>query len=52
MSKSKHKVKKLTDEQYNEYISTLRYDAALYNPDGSQFVPEEINVKKPQDKDK
>jgi aminopeptidase-like protein len=49
MSKSKHKVKKLTDEQYNAYISALRNDGALYCADGSQFVPREIDVK---DKDK
>ncbi len=43
MSKSKKKVRKLTDEQYNEYISTLRNDGALYSADGSIFVPPEID---------
>ncbi len=50
MSKSKNKVRKLTDEQYNEYIAALRVDAALYNADGSQFVPPEIDVREQDDK--
>lgn len=46
MSKNRsNKVRKLTDEQYNAYISTLKNEAALYNADGSQFVPEEIDVR-------
>ncbi len=47
MSKNKKKIKKLTDEQYNEYIATLKYDAALFNADGSMVVPEEIEQPKP-----
>lgn len=43
MSKNKKKVPKLTDEQYNEYIATLKNDAALYSTDGTPFVPKEIN---------
>jgi hypothetical protein len=42
MSKSKHKVKKLTDEQYNEYITTLKNTPSLYNADGSLAVPSEV----------
>ena len=49
MSKSKKKVRKLTDEQYNEYIATLKNNAALYSADGSMFVPPEIDKSK-QDK--
>lgn len=41
MSKSKKKIRKLTDEQYNEYIATLKNNAALYSADGSMYVPEE-----------
>jgi hypothetical protein len=44
-SKNKQKVKRLTDEQYNAYISTLKEDPAFYNADGSQFVPSEIDVR-------
>lgn len=50
MSKPKKKIRKLTDEQYNEYIATLKNDAALYSADGSMFVPPEID--KPKTKDK
>lgn len=46
MSKGKHKVRKLTDEQYNEYIAVLRNDAALYMADGNQYIPEEIAPEK------
>lgn len=38
----KKKVKKLTDEQYNAYITSLKYDAASYNADGSRVVPDEL----------
>lgn len=50
MSKNKKKIRKLTDEQYNEYIATLKNDAALYSADGSMFVPPEID--KPQESNK
>ncbi len=50
MSKSKNKVRKLTDEQYNEYIATLKDDPALYNADGSVFVPEQIDNKRSEKK--
>lgn len=43
-NKNKQKVRKLTDEQYNAYITTLKNDPALYGPDGREFVPDEINV--------
>lgn len=38
----KNKVRKLTDEQYNAYITSLKYDAASYNADGSRVVPDEL----------
>lgn len=38
----KSKIKKLTDEQYNAYITSLKYDAASYNADGSRAVPAEL----------
>ena len=46
MSKGKNKVRKLADEQYNEYIAVLRNDASLYMADGRQFVPDEIAPEK------
>ena len=50
MSKKKRKIPKLTDEQYNEYIASLRNDAALYMPDGKEYVPPEIDVRKNEKK--
>lgn len=50
MSKNKRKVQKLTEEQYNEYIATLRNDRALYSADGKVVVPPEIDVRKPTKK--
>lgn len=50
MSKPKKKIRKLTDEQYDEYIATLKNNAALYSADGSVFVPPEIDKPKPNDK--
>lgn len=48
MSKKK-KIRKLTDEQYNEYIAILKSDAALYSADGNPFVPSEIDKEKNDD---
>lgn len=42
MSKNKHKVRRITDEQYNEYIAVLRKEPALYMANGREFVPDEI----------
>ena len=44
----KKKIVKLTDQQYFEYIMSLKDDAALFNADGEMLVPEEI--KKTEDK--
>jgi hypothetical protein len=46
MAKAKHKMRKLTDEQYNEYIATLKENAALYCDDGKIVVPPQIDIKK------
>ena len=46
MSKHKKKIRKLTDEQYNLYIATLKNNSALYCADGRTFVPEEIDKDK------
>ena len=50
MSKKKRKVPRLTDEQYNAYIATLKENAALYDSDGKVFVPSEIDARKPERK--
>ena len=51
MSKNKKKIKRLTEEQYKEYIAGLKHTAALFSADGSMLVPDEL--KKPeQDDDK
>ena len=50
MSKKKRKVPRLTEEQYNAYIATLKENAALYNADGKLLVPSEIDVRKPERK--
>ena len=41
----KKKVRRLTDEQYNAYITSLKYDPASYNADGSRVVPDELNAR-------
>lgn len=47
MSKNKKKIKKLTDEQYNQYIAGLKNNtAALFSADGGMLVPDEL--KKPE----
>lgn len=40
MSTHKTKIRKLSEQQYNEYVAALRDDPSLYNADGSLFVPE------------
>lgn len=47
MPKSKKKMRRLTQAQYEEYIAALKDDAALYESDGKLFVPDEI---KPDEK--
>lgn len=50
MSKNKKKIRKLTDEQYNEYIAGLKNTAALFSPDGSMIVPDAFEKSEPNDK--
>ncbi|MGN0807369.1 MAG: hypothetical protein ACI4MN_02850 [Candidatus Coproplasma sp.] len=40
MSTHKNKIPKLSEQQYKEYVETLKGDPALYNADGTLFVPE------------
>lgn len=51
MSKNKKKIKKLTDEQYNEYIAGLKNTAALFSADGAMLVPDQF-TKSDQKEDK
>ncbi len=45
MSKSnRKKIIKLTDEEYNAYIMSLKDDASLYGADGEMFVPESLTT--------
>ncbi len=39
MGKKKKKVARLTEEQYNAYIMSIRNDASAYGADGEIFVP-------------
>ena len=39
---AKKKITKLTDEQYFEYIMSLKDDPALYNADGEMQVPDSL----------
>lgn len=49
MGRSKgKKILKLTDEEYNAYIMSLKDEAALYGADGEMFIPEAL---KPNDND-
>ncbi len=51
MSKSKKKIRKLTAEQYNEYIAGLKENtAALFSADGSMLVPDEFKKSEQDDK--
>lgn len=40
MSTHKTKIPKLSEQQYNEYVAALKGDPALYNADGTLFVPD------------
>ncbi len=41
MSKNKKKIRKLSAEQYNQYIASLKNPAALFSADGKMLVPSE-----------
>lgn len=51
MSKNKKKIRKLTDEQYNEYIAGLRDTAALFSADGSMLVPDVFETSESENKE-
>ena len=40
MSTHKTRIPRLSEQQYKEYVETLKNDPALYNADGTIFVPE------------
>lgn len=46
------KIMKLTDEEYNAYIMSLKDDAPLYGADGEMFVPESIKPYEPEEKNR
>ena len=39
---AKKKIAKLTDEQYQKYIMTLKNEPSLYNANGELQVPDEL----------
>lgn len=45
MSTRKNKIRKLTEKQYDEYVATLRGDAALYSPNGEYTLPDSLKKK-------
>lgn len=46
MSTRKNKIRKLTEKQYDEYVATLRNDAALYSPAGEITLPDSLKKSK------
>lgn len=48
MGKKKKKVARLTEEQYNAYIMSIKDEASAYNSDGEIFIPPIL--KKPEEK--
>lgn len=51
MAKNKKKIRKLTDEQYNEYIAGLKDNtAALFSADGRMLIPDEFDKPNKEDK--
>lgn len=48
MGKKKKKVARLTEEQYNAYIMSIKDEASAYGADGEIFVPPAI--RKPAEK--
>lgn len=39
MGKKKKKVARLTEEQYNAYITSLKNDPSAYGTDGEMYIP-------------
>lgn len=52
MSNRKTRIPKLSEQQYNEYVAALKGDPALYNADGTLFVPEKTFDTNDEEKDK
>ncbi|MBD5632785.1 MAG: hypothetical protein HDP34_06095 [Clostridia bacterium] len=48
----KNKIKKITDEQYLQYIAGLKNDAALFNANGDLSVPDAFVGYADEEKDK
>ena len=42
MGKKKKKMPKLTEEQYNAYVMSLKNEASVYSSDGEIFIPPQI----------
>lgn len=47
MGKKKKKVARLTEEQYNAYITSLKDNASAYGSDGEMLPP---SIRKPEEK--
>ncbi len=45
MSKKKKKVARLTEEQYNAYIMSIKDEASAYDANGEIFVPPVLQKK-------
>ena len=41
---AKKKIVKLTDEQYYEYIMSLKDEPSIYNADGEMAVPDSLKT--------
>ena len=48
MGKKKKKVPKLSEEQYNAYVASIKNSAAAYGTDGEIFVP--MTIRKEEEK--
>lgn len=42
MGKKKKKITRLTEEQYNAYVMSIKNNASAYSADGEIFVPPSI----------
>ena len=48
----KNKIKKITDEQYLQYIAGLKNDAALFSADGEMLIPDTFGKKTESEEEK
>lgn len=51
MGKKKHKINKISEQEYLSYIAGLKNDAALFNSNGDMAIPEPF-VKRDGEKEK